>query len=198
MHGKKLYLPMILLLLSASLNGCGTAEANNEQALTLRSDFLAMTSCSGCMELTADYGQRVYDYTVTFMGTKEDGLTLTLTAPEEVSGITAHLDEGQTFLTFDGVRLETGPLNADGLSPLDALPIFLSEMRSGYIAETGPERLNERETLRICCRDPDQEAGQGLETVLWFDQENDTLLRGELRSDGTTVITCRFSEFIST
>lgn len=52
-------------------------------------------------------------------------MTLVITAPEEVAGITATVENGQTFLKFDGVQLETGPLNADGLSPLDALPAFI-------------------------------------------------------------------------
>ena len=123
-------------------------------------------------------------------------MTLVITAPEEVAGITASIREGQTCLEYDGVRLETGPVNADGLSPLDALPTFLTAMDSGYIAETGSERMGETEVLRICCRDPETEPGQGLETVLWFDKAQKTLRRGEVRSDGFTVIQCEFSAFI--
>ena len=64
------------------------------------------------------------------------------------------------------------------------------------IAETGSELLGDQEVLRICCREPEAEPGQGLETVLWFDKAQKTLLRGELRSDGSTVIQCVFSAFI--
>ena len=99
-------------------------------------------------------------------------------------------------MTFDGVQLETGPLNEEGLSPLDALPALLTAMESGYIAETGSELLGDQEVLRIFCREPEAEPGQGLETVLWFDKAQKTLLRGELRSDGSTVIQCVFSAFI--
>ena len=66
------------------------------------------------------------------------------------------------------------------------------------MAETGSELLGEAETLRICCRDPEQGVGQGLETVLWFDKAQKTLLRGELRSDGATLVRCEFSAFILT
>ena len=190
--------PMILLLLAALLCGCTGADDENDLALQLRSDFLAMDGCSGTMEVTADYGQRVYQYTVEFSSNKEDGMTLIITAPEEVAGIAATVAKGQTFLVFDGVQLETGPLNEDGLSPLDALPAFITAMGTGYIAETGSELLGESDTLRICCREPEQTAGQGLETVLWFDKAQKTLLRGELRSDGATVVRCEFSAFILT
>ena len=125
-------------------------------------------------------------------------MTMVITAPQEVAGITATIAEGQTYLTFDGVQLETGPLNEEGLSPLDALPAFLTAMQSGYMAETGSELLGETETLRICCREPEREPGQGIETILWFDQATKDLLQGELRSEGTTIVRCVFSSFALT
>ncbi|MBR4098667.1 MAG: hypothetical protein IKK44_01605 [Clostridium sp.] len=121
---------------------------------------------------------------------------VTLTAPETVAGITARIASGQTALEYDGIQLETGPLNSDGLSPMDALPAFFEAMESGYMAETGTEMIGETEVLRICCRDPELDPGQGLETVLWFDKAQKTLLQGEVRSDGFTVIRCEFSAFI--
>lgn len=196
MGAKKVCTRMISLLLLCLLCGCTGADSDNDLTLELRSDFLSREGCSGVMELTADYGQRVYAYTVEFDGTVKDGMTLVITAPEEVAGITANIREGQTYLEYDGVRLETGPVNEEGLSPLDALPTFLTVMESGYIAETGSEMMGETEVLRICCRDPETDPGKGLETVLWFDKAQKTLLRGEVRSDGFTVIQCEFSAFI--
>lgn len=196
MGAKKVCTRMISLLLLCLLCGCTGADSDNDLTLELRSDFLSREGCSGVMELTADYGQRVYAYTVEFDGTVKDGMTLAITEPEEVAGVTASIREGQTYLEYDGVRLETGPVNEEGLSPLDALPTFLTAMESGYIAETGSERMGETEVLRICCRDPETDPGQGLETVLWFDKAQKTLLRGEVRSDGFTVIQCEFSAFI--
>lgn len=164
-------------------------------ALQLREDFLAMTGCSGQMELTADYGQRVYSYSVTFSSYQEQGMRLVLTAPEAVAGITAVIEQGQTNLVYDGVRLETGPLNEDGLSPLDALPAMITAVQSGCLAETGSELLGETDTLRLCYRDPEQRTGANLETILWFDKDRRTPLRGELRSHDSTMIYCEFSAF---
>lgn len=194
----KAFFYVLLLLPVILLCGCTGEQEDNDLALQLRADFLDRTGCAGTMEVTADYGQRVYQYTVTFSGNEKDGLSLVITAPEEAAGITATIAQGQTFLTFDGVQLETGPLNEDGLSPLDALPAFLTAMESGYIAETGTELLGEVEALRLCCREPERAPGQGLETLLWFDKTNQTLLQGELRQDGATVIRCTFSEFLLT
>ena len=150
MRRQTLCIPLIPLVLLLCLSGCQGSVQENNLALALRADFLAMDGCSGTMDITADYGERVYAYTVSFSSTQETGMTMVITAPQEVAGITATIAEGQTYLTFDGVQLETGPLNEEGLSPLDALPAFLTAMQSGYMAETGSELLGETETLRIC------------------------------------------------
>ena len=171
MRRQTLCIPLIPLVLFLCLSGCQGSVQENNLALALRADFLAMDGCS---------------------------VTMVITAPQEVAGITATIAEGQTYLTFDGVQLETGPLNEEGLSPLDALPAFLTAMQSGYMAETGSELLGETETLRICCREPEREPGQGIETILWFDQATKDLLQGELRSEGTTVVRCVFSSFALT
>lgn len=73
--------PIVCLLLAALLGGCSKTESENDLALQLRSDFLAMDGCSGTMDVTADYGQRVYEYTVSFSSTQKDGMTLVITAP---------------------------------------------------------------------------------------------------------------------
>ena len=185
MRRQTLCIPLIPLVLLLCLSGCQGSVQENNLALALRADFLAMDGCSGTMDITADYGERVYAYTVSFSSTQETGMTMVITAPQEVAGITATIAEGQTYLTFDGVQLETGPLNEEGLSPLDALPAFLTAMQSGYMAETGSELLGETETLRI-------------ETILWFDQATKDLLQGELRSEGTTIVRCVFSSFALT
>lgn len=186
---------MTALFLAAALCGCGEENGDNQQTLDLREAFISMESCSGSMDVTADYGQRVYEYTVEFSGDGSGGMNLVLTAPEEVAGITAHITQGQTALEFDGVALETGPLNQAGLSPLDALPAFVSAMQNGYLAESGRELMGETELLRLVFREPDRSPGQGLETVLWFDKERNTLHQGELRSDGYTVVRCSFTSF---
>ena len=122
-------------------------------------------------------------------------MTLVLTAPEAGAGITATIEHGQTNLVYDGVRLETGPLNKDGISPLDALPALIAAVQNGCLAETGSELLGETDTLRLCYRDPEQGTGEGTETTLLFCKDWKTRLRGELRSSGSTVIRCEFSAF---
>ena len=188
----------LTMLLPAVLCACGGGNEDNGLVLELREDFRNMEAWSGRMDLTADYGLRVYEYTVSFTGSRDEGTVLTIEAPEEVAGITAAAREGQTWLDYDGVRLETGPLDESGLTPMDALPALLDDLARGTVAETGTETDGERELLRLTVRDPDLTAESGRETVFWFDKARKTLLRAELRSDGVTVVRCTFSAFAYT
>ena len=70
---------------------------------------------------TLEIDQMVYDYTVAaeFAGKQT---RLTLTAPDTVAGLTAVLTEDSGALEFDGLWVETGPLDPEGLTPAAALP----------------------------------------------------------------------------
>lgn len=189
--------PMIILL--ALLAGCGGEAGSEEDQLVLdiRGEYLAMTNCQATAKVTADYGQRVYEYTISLSYEQEGDTVLTVLEPEEVSGITARISDGETSLEFDGVQLETGPLPGDGLSPIEGLPALLTCAREGYIWSTAVETLGEDgpEALHVCYRDPEGSPGTGTEGALWFDLATHALLRGEISVDGYTVIQCEFTEF---
>lgn len=186
---------MILLLF---LTACGSRDAGHDDdalALQIRTEYLALNACEGQMRVTADYGQRVYEYGINFQWERDGVLTLALTEPENLRGITAHVEQGESRLEFQGVQLETGPLSTEGLSPIDGFPALFRYITEGYIATCGTEYLGECEALRVSCGDPDTPEGQGTEGTLWFDKETHALLRGEILSDGYTVIRCEFENF---
>jgi len=183
-------IPLVLLL-----SACG-GKANEAEDLvqTLRGKYLEMTACTGHMDLTADYGQRVYIFGVDFSWALEGETVLTLTAPENVAGTTARIAKGETALEYDGVSVETGPLNDAGLTPMDVLPALLAYVREGYLAECVLEGET-GERLRVICREPENDPGQGVEATLWFDVGSLCLLAGEISQEGTTVIQCTFTAF---
>ena len=144
--------------------------------------------------LTVRVGERIL-VCADCVGAGEGETVLTITAPENVAGITARILEGETALEYDGMRVETGPLDGSGMSPVDAVPVLLDYAEGGYIAACGMETVDEREVLRVDCREPEAAAGEGRACSLWFDPSTHALLRGELSQDGFTVIQCEFSNF---
>lgn len=181
-----------------ALAACGgeAGESGAEQlALDIRGEYLEMAGCTAALEMTADYGQRVYTYGIDLSWQREGETVLAVTAPENVAGVTARILEGETALEYDGMRVETGPLDDSGMSPVDAVPVLLDYAEGGFIAACGMETLEEQEVLRVDCREPEAAAGTGRECSLWFDPSTHALLRGELSQDGFTVIQCVFTEF---
>lgn len=190
----------LMILLALSLTACGGDQERGaeEMMLAARSKYLEMTACSGHMDMTADYGRRVYDYGVDFSWTKDGETVLTLTAPENVAGAAAHISEGETALEYDGTVLETGPLNSEGLAPIDALPALLSYAREGFLAECVLEEWDGTSLLHVTCRDPEAVPGKGTEAQLWLVPETYALYQGEISEDGATVIQSSFSSFSMT
>ena len=137
----------------------------------------------------------MYTYGIGLNYASEGETTLTITAPENIAGVTARILEGETALEYDGMRVETGPLDDSGMSPVDAVPVLMDYVQEGFIAECGMEAQGESEVLRVVCREPESAAGEGREGSLWFDPSTHALLRGELSQDGFTVIQCVFTEF---
>ena len=185
---------VLCVLMTTLLTGCGqpgVSEAE-ELALTIRGEYLAMDRCAVQAAVTADYGQRVYQYEMAVSVNGEE-TSLTLSAPETVAGLTARLSGEENLLEFDGVSVETGPLDGDGLTPVSALPALLEAARSGYITACALEE--DGTLLRMDCGDPAGSPGTGTEIVLWFDAAAHTLVRGEVNVDGFRVILCEFSGF---
>lgn len=196
MHKRICALMMILVLLTGcSGGGQGANHSAEELALAIRAEYLAMTACAASVDITADYGQRVYEYCVDFTWEKDGETRLTITAPENIAGITARIRGGSSYLEYDGASLETGVLSGTGLSPVEAVPAALSYILSGYIGECDFETVDERELLWFCCRDPECAPGTGTEAAFWFEPETHALTQAEILSDGYCVVRCVFHEF---
>lgn len=188
---RKFLLCVLMMILLTGCKTTGVSEAE-ELALTIRGEYLAMDACTVQAAVTADYGQRVYEYEMA-VSVSGGETVLVLAAPETVAGLTARLTGKDSVLEFDGVSVETGTLDDAGLTPVSALPALLEAARSGYITACAMEEDGTQ--LRIDCGDPTGSSGTGTETVLWFDAFTHAITRGEISVDGFRVILCEFSDF---
>lgn len=182
---------MMTLLLAPGCSGGAKGTTAEQLALEIRGDYLAAREISAQAVLTADYGQRVYEYTMD-IHLDPEVTTLTITAPEHAAGICARLEQELGTLTYQELSVETGPLDPQGLTPVCAVPALIEAARSGYITACS---LEDPGTLRVDCGQPDQPPGSGREIVLWFSPDTAALLGGEILVDGFRCISCRFTQF---
>jgi outer membrane lipoprotein-sorting protein len=178
-----------LLLLSGCAQG-GTNPAE-ELALQLRTSYLNMTYYDAEANITADYGDQVFTYTLQVEATQSGG-TLTVLEPEEVAGVAITWREGETTLIYDGISLETGALSPDGLSPTDCIPLILTALQRGSITEATLEE-GEDSSLLVLSLDNPYELSQGSSQItVWADSETYALRRAEIAWEGATVVTAEF------
>ena len=187
-----------VLMMTLLLSGCkaGSGEERPENlAARIRGEYLSLGGWTARLDITADYGERVYEFSVDASWEKDGPTVLTVTAPESVAGITARLEDGEGYLEYDGASLSTGPLTGDGLSPLEVIPFVMKELTQGYMARAHYVQVGERQVLEVLCRNPEEAEGIGAECLLQFDPETHDLLQAELFWDGVSVVRAAVTQF---
>jgi hypothetical protein len=184
---KKLLALMLMISLTL-LCGCSGKGGAEDKAIEIRSKYLDCADFSLRAEMTADYGDRVYDYVVAYTGDGETGV-LDIEKPLEVEGISVVYEDDGPRLMYAGAMLDTGPLWADGASPAKAFPMLIDAWRRGWISAAYSETVAGRNcvVLDIC-------SGSDEERLVrtWFYEDTLEPAAAELFSDGVSVLRCTF------
>lgn len=127
-----------LCLAAVLLSGCGGKESEKVgEAVAFRTKLLGAPGWAFTGEITADYGDRTYTFTVDCRGDKSGGLDFSVTAPETIAGISGRIGAQGGKLTFDGTALDFGLLADGQVSPVTC-PYFMTEAwRSAYLSSAG-------------------------------------------------------------
>ena len=127
---KRLYLPL-LLALSFVLTGCGQ-NAARAHFLDFTQELAGKETLSFTADIRCEYEDKTVNFTLAY-ATDGESSSVTVIAPELIRGIRAHARAGETALEYDGLILDTGPLDNFGLSPMSALPILVEAIKNGYV-----------------------------------------------------------------
>ena len=181
----------LMIALSLLLCSCTKGGMNADRmAEKIRSEFLHAGSITMTVDVTADYGDNVYDYRLRFEGGTKDG-ALTVLSPDTIAGLTARFEDGGLTLVYDGASLDTGRLDSSGLSPIDSLPAMLGQWCDGYIAQSTFETMD-----GVSCAAVTYDVSDSVELRTWFDSETYLPVRAEFSTGGTVVIFCSFDDVI--
>lgn len=184
------FVPMMTLLLLFALSGCKAAEAPHER---YRRDYRDLTAYSGEAEVTADYGDKTYQYQITISGDDQGG-GVTVTEPEAIAGTGYRWNKGSCTAAYEDITIATGHISEDGLSPADAMPVLLEALGSGREIAAEEQKLDGKETLFLELSNPNYP--EELSRVqVWLDKANGALCRGEILWQDHTVITIDFDAF---
>ena len=185
-QAKLLALMIILTLLTA----CSPSKNHTDKMAEIRTDFIAAERLELTAEITADYGDRVYDFRVKYTGDSQKG-RIEILAPESIAGITAETDISGITLVYDGARMETGRLSEGGLSPIEAIPTLISGWQRGIIKLLSGEKLDSYGTLSMTTG-----ITETAQAKTWFDLGSLLPIMAEISESGKTVIRCEFENVI--
>lgn len=177
--------PMLLLLL---LCACGAANDTGQTPLSLRAALNDAQGCTFRLELEADLGDQVRNFTLDCTGTPEGDATLTVQAPEAVQGIRANVSGDKGQVSYDDTILAVERISSRDLSPMAAPGLLTAAWGQGYISAAGQDgALTEVHYLL-------GEGQRELEVTTWF--QGEIPVRAEISDGGRRLITCGIKDFI--
>lgn len=171
------------------LFGCSGETSELNRAMGLRQQLLDCDSCSFTAEITADFGDTTYTFTLACLGKSDGSLAFTVQKPESISGIGGSLSAGGGKITFEEDRAVAFPMLAEGeVTPVSAPWLLYNTLRSGYIASCGMEG----ELLRVTLNDSYEE--EALQVDVWLNSE-DRPETAEILWEGRRILTVRVADF---
>lgn len=178
----------LLVILLCLLTGCSKENTELERGLALRTKILQAQSCSFDVDIVADYGDKLHNFSVSCQGNKDGDMRFSVTAPETISGITGTVTEAGGKLTFDSSVLQFDTMADDQISPVTAPWVLLKTLRSGRITSAGMEDM----AIRLSIDDSFQE--NALHLDIWLD-ENELPKRAEILYAGRRILSMDVKNF---
>lgn len=178
--------PFICFLLSA----CGgqTSDRNLQKALDFRTALMASAGCTFEAQVLADYGERVYDFTLQCEYVPDHEAKLTVISPDIISGICAVINSDGTNVEFDGASLDFGQMANGYVAPMKVPFLLGRAWCSEYIHSVGQDG----DYLLVSYM-----MGYGDREIVaetWF-ADDGTPIRCDISYAGTRCITVSISDF---
>lgn len=176
-----------VLCLLVLLTGCAGNGDELDRAMALRAKLLGQ-AVSFDADITADYGDQVYAFSMECRADSQGNLTFTVKQPETIAGITGSINATGGKLTFDGEALSLALMADDQVTPVSAPWVLMRTLRSGYLTSCG----SEGGVLRVAIDDSYEE--DALHLDIWLD-ENDLPARGEILWQGRRILSIVVKNF---
>ncbi len=179
---------LVLFLCTLLLAGCGSGTESMDALLNARTRLEHGAGCRFRAEITADYGETLYEFTLACSADETGAMAFEVLAPESIEGITGTVSRESSNLRFDEEILAFDLLADGQLSPVSAPWVMLTALRSGYIRSSG----REEERLRATVNDSYRE--DALTVELWLDTDG-CPENAEIIWKGRRILTLQIEDF---
>lgn len=178
----------LLIVLCFLLAGCSHGSEGVERGIALRDKLLSCKACKFSTELTADFGEKQYCFTLECSAKSDGEVSFSVIAPDSIAGISGKIDDRSGTLSFDDTVLAF-PLIADGeIAPITAPWLFWKALLGGYIRAAGEDG----EFIRITIDDSFN--GENIQVDVWTDKDN-VPVSAEIGWQGRVLLFLKITEF---
>ena len=169
------------------LTGCADKNEELNRAMALRTKLLNK-GVQFDVQITADYGDKIYEFAAECQTDEQGTLTFIVTQPESIAGISGKIEAAGGKLTFDDKALSF-PLMADEqITPVSGPWVLINTLRSGYLTSCGKDG----DLIRLAI--DDSYRGDALHLDIWLGQ-NELPVRGEILWLGRRILTMDVKNF---
>ena len=179
----RLALMITMLVLLAS---CGT-EDTERLASDMRAGIVSAEDITMDIDMTADISGDIYCFSMIYSGSSSSG-SITVTAPESISGITAAVSVDDISVTYCETALCVG-YAADNITPASAVPVLLDQWKYGCIDRCILENADEARLFAVSSHISDD-----ITQTTWFSRDTLLPVRAEIYDGGYMVISCNFTD----
>lgn len=176
-----------VILIFFLLTGCSETENRINRVMALRRRLLE-ESCCFTAQVTADYGDKLYTFTLDCTGDEKGNLTFEVVEPETIAGISGSITGEGGFLTFDQVALQFDLLADGQVTPVSAPWLVTKTLRSGYLTSAGEDG----EMLRVTIDDSYEE--DALQLDIWLDGD-DLPVQADILYRGSRILSVTMENF---
>lgn len=171
------------MMICVLLTGC-KGRTQQEHFEDIRRPIADAATVTFTATVRASFADRTEEFTLDCL--RQDGdWTLTVTAPELISGVTARMSGADSSIVYDNVLLSTGDLTDCGILPITAAPVALETLTDGYLSSSWTE--NGGLAVKLIRDDT-------VTVTVWFD-EDDRPIAMELAESGTVKAACTIENF---
>lgn len=167
--------------------GCSSKD-HTAAAIQLRNDLLASKGCSFVSEITADYGDELYSFSMQCKFDSNGTLAFTVLKPDSIQGISGVIDADGGSLTFDDKVLAFEMLADNQITPVSAPWVMMKALRGGYITACSEDKNGYQIQL------DDSYEENALRLDLWTDRQM-VITHGEFLWDGRRILSLEITDF---
>lgn len=173
----------VLMITCILLTGCGK-KTEREQFENIRASIAQARTVTLDAAVTASFPDRTEEFTLHCVRESGDWV-MTVTAPEQIAGVTARMSGTDSSIVYDDVILPTGDLTDCGIIPINVVPTALETLLDGYLSSSWTEKGG----LAVKVIRDDTVA-----VTVWFDEE-DVPRMAELAENGVVKASCTIENF---